>query len=64
MEVSLFSYSLIHLCIKFFLLLILLWCMLQQAGKADFEMLEKKVKEWGEPKVASAKQVMQNLNFV
>ncbi|KAG4929706.1 hypothetical protein AAZX31_17G064200 [Glycine max] len=27
-----------------------------EAGKADFELLEKKVKEWGEPKVASAKQ--------
>lgn len=33
--------------------------MWQQAGKADFEMLEKKAKEWGEPKVPSAKQVMQ-----
>ncbi|XP_015954984.1 xylose isomerase-like [Arachis duranensis] len=27
-----------------------------EAGKADFDFLEKKVKEWGEPKVASAKQ--------
>ncbi|KAI4344378.1 hypothetical protein L6164_011612 [Bauhinia variegata] len=29
---------------------------LVEAGKADFEMLEKKAKEWGELKVASAKQ--------
>ena len=29
-----------------------------QAGKADFEMLEKKAIEWGEPKVPSAKQVI------
>lgn len=28
-----------------------------QAGKADFEYLEKKAMEWGEPKVPSAKQV-------
>ncbi|CAH9090095.1 unnamed protein product [Cuscuta europaea] len=27
-----------------------------EAGKADFEMLEKKAFEWGEPKVVSAKQ--------
>ncbi|MED6145441.1 hypothetical protein PIB30_025267 [Stylosanthes scabra] len=27
-----------------------------EAGKADFDFLEKKAKEWGEPKVASAKQ--------
>ncbi|MED6145445.1 hypothetical protein PIB30_025271 [Stylosanthes scabra] len=26
------------------------------SGKADFDFLEKKVKEWGEPTVASAKQ--------
>lgn len=30
---------------------------LQQAGKADFELLEKKALEWGEPKVPSGKQV-------
>lgn len=29
-----------------------------QAGKADFETLEKKAMEWGEPKVPSAKQVI------
>lgn len=28
-----------------------------QAGKADFEYLEKKALEWGEPKVPSGKQV-------
>lgn len=28
-----------------------------EAGKADFNLLEKKVIEWGEPKVGSAKQV-------
>lgn len=32
----------------------------QQAGKADFELLEKKAMEWGEPKVPSAKQVIQH----
>lgn len=32
---------------------------LPQAGKGDFEYLEKKAMEWGEPKVPSAKQVMQ-----
>ncbi|KAH9806044.1 Xylose isomerase [Citrus sinensis] len=31
-----------------------------EAGKADFEMLEKKAMEWGEPKVPSAKQVIHN----
>jgi len=35
--------------------------MFPQAGKADFDYLEKKVKEWGEPKVASAKQVTKPL---
>lgn len=35
-------------------------CILQQAGKADFEMLEKKAMEWGEPKVLSSKQVLEN----
>lgn len=29
----------------------------KKAGKADFEMLEKKTIEWGEPRVPSAKQV-------
>ena len=33
-------------------------CFLHQAGKADFDMLEKKAFELGEPKVASAKQVI------
>ena len=33
-------------------------CILHQAGKADFDMLEKKAFELGEPKVASAKQVI------
>ena len=33
-------------------------CISQQAGKADFELLEKKAMEWGEPKVPSAKQVI------
>lgn len=28
-----------------------------EAGKADFEYLEKKAMEWGEPKIPSAKQV-------
>lgn len=44
-----------------FLCLIWTECMLPQAGKADFDFLEKKVKEWGEPKVASAKQVTKPL---
>lgn len=34
----------------------------QQAGKADFELLEKKAMEWGEPTVASAKQVKLKLS--
>lgn len=29
-----------------------------QSGKADFETLEKKAIEWGEPSVASGKQVI------
>lgn len=33
-----------------------------QSGKADFETLEKKAIEWGEPSVASGKQVM--INYV
>ncbi|KAE8689543.1 Xylose isomerase [Hibiscus syriacus] len=33
-----------------------------EAGKANFEMLEKKAIEWGEPKVASAKQVVDRYN--
>jgi len=34
----------------------LLYCF-KQAGKGDFETLEKKVLEWGEPTVPSGKQV-------
>ncbi|XP_028791095.1 xylose isomerase-like [Neltuma alba] len=34
-----------------------------EAGKADFEFLEKKVMEWGEPKVPSAKQELAELIF-
>lgn len=34
-----------------------MWYTFMQAGKGDFEMLEKKAMEWGEPKVPSAKQV-------
>ncbi|XP_052884030.1 xylose isomerase isoform X1 [Gossypium arboreum] len=34
-----------------------------EAGKADFEMLEKKAMEWGEPKVASAKQELAEMIF-
>ncbi|EOY19937.1 Xylose isomerase family protein isoform 1 [Theobroma cacao] len=34
-----------------------------EAGKADFEMLEKLAKEWGEPKVASAKQELAEMIF-
>lgn len=30
-----------------------------QAGNADFVTLEKKVMEWGEPSVASGKQVLE-----
>lgn len=30
---------------------------MEQAGKADFDLLEKKAIAWGEPKVGSAKQV-------
>lgn len=30
---------------------------MKQAGKADFDLLEKKAIAWGEPKVGSAKQV-------
>lgn len=37
---------------------------LEQAGKGDFEYLEKKAMEWGEPKVPSAKQVIWNIHFV
>lgn len=33
------------------------WLFFSQAGKADFDYLEKKAIEWGEPKVPSAKQV-------
>ena len=36
--------------------MLVLLCYLK-AGKADFEYLERKVLEWGEPKVPSAKQV-------
>ena len=32
-------------------------CIFQQAGKGDFETLEKLAMKWGEPKVPSAKQV-------
>ncbi|KAK8293883.1 hypothetical protein V6Z11_D06G219200 [Gossypium hirsutum] len=34
-----------------------------EAGKADFEMLEKKAMEWGEPTVASAKQELAEMIF-
>ncbi|KAG6649102.1 hypothetical protein I3843_07G185400 [Carya illinoinensis] len=34
-----------------------------EAGKADFEMLEKKALEWGEPKVASGKQELAEMIF-
>ncbi|KAK6127038.1 hypothetical protein DH2020_039216 [Rehmannia glutinosa] len=34
-----------------------------EAGKADFELLEKKAIEWGEPKVASAKQELAEMIF-
>ncbi|KAJ4953528.1 hypothetical protein NE237_030360 [Protea cynaroides] len=34
-----------------------------EAGKADFELLEKKVLEWGEPKVASGKQELAEMIF-
>jgi xylose isomerase len=34
-----------------------------EAGKADFDLLAKKVKEWGEPKVASAKQELAEMIF-
>ncbi|KAJ4952933.1 hypothetical protein NE237_029765 [Protea cynaroides] len=34
-----------------------------EAGKADFEFLEKKVLEWGEPKVASGKQELAEMLF-
>jgi hypothetical protein len=32
-------------------------CIFQQAGKGDFETLEKLAMKWGGPKVPSAKQV-------
>ena len=35
-----------------------------QAGKGDFEYLEKKAMEWGEPKVPSAKQVFETFVYV
>ncbi|KAK4772106.1 hypothetical protein SAY86_013881 [Trapa natans] len=35
-----------------------------EAGKADFEMLEKKAMEWGEPKVPSAKQELDEPFFI
>ncbi|XP_050219204.1 xylose isomerase [Mercurialis annua] len=34
-----------------------------EAGKADFDMLEKKAIEWGEPKVPSAKQELAEMIF-
>ncbi|KAI5675466.1 hypothetical protein M9H77_06416 [Catharanthus roseus] len=34
-----------------------------EAGKADFEMLEKKTIEWGEPRVPSAKQELAEMIF-
>ncbi|KAK1305814.1 Xylose isomerase [Acorus calamus] len=34
-----------------------------EAGKADFEMLEKKAMEWGEPSVPSAKQELAEMIF-
>ncbi|KAK6942405.1 hypothetical protein RJ641_027782 [Dillenia turbinata] len=34
-----------------------------EAGKADFDLLEKKAKEWGEPKVPSAKQELAEMIF-
>ncbi|GER52635.1 xylose isomerase family protein [Striga asiatica] len=34
-----------------------------EAGKADFDYLEKKAIEWGEPKVASAKQELAEMIF-
>ncbi|KAI4375573.1 hypothetical protein MLD38_013427 [Melastoma candidum] len=34
-----------------------------EAGKADFETLEKKAMEWGEPKVPSAKQELAEMIF-
>ncbi|KAJ0091625.1 hypothetical protein Patl1_14349 [Pistacia atlantica] len=34
-----------------------------EAGKADFEYLEKKAMEWGEPKVPSAKQELAEMIF-
>ncbi|KAF5956629.1 hypothetical protein HYC85_003854 [Camellia sinensis] len=34
-----------------------------EAGKADFEQLEKKAMEWGEPKVPSAKQELAEMIF-
>ncbi|KAJ7955751.1 xylose isomerase family protein [Quillaja saponaria] len=34
-----------------------------EAGKADFELLEKKAMEWGEPKVASGKQELPEMIF-
>ncbi|KAL8138230.1 hypothetical protein V2J09_004231 [Rumex salicifolius] len=34
-----------------------------EAGKVDFEVLEKKVLEWGEPKVGSAKQELAEMIF-
>lgn len=37
---------------------------LWQAGKADFEMLEKKAMEWEELKVPSAKQVISSSYFI
>jgi hypothetical protein len=38
-------------------------CGLKQAGKGDFETLEKKVLEWGEPTVPSGKQVNGVINL-
>ncbi|KAL5699287.1 xylose isomerase [Ranunculus cassubicifolius] len=34
-----------------------------EAGKADFDLLEKKAMEWGEPKVPSAKQELAEMIF-
>ncbi|KAG6410472.1 hypothetical protein SASPL_128533 [Salvia splendens] len=35
----------------------------QEAGKADFDLLEKKTIQWGEPKVGSAKQELAEMIF-
>lgn len=67
LRASISSYYTFQICtdssLFFFLFLWLILNFLCQAGKVDFETLEKKAMEWGEPKVPSAKQVIQKASY-